>query len=240
MSDKTVLFNVAGVQRGYVMAPRDLLHRTNLSHGAKIVWLLLASYAWQDESCWPGQDRLAAEAPMGPKALRTAIAELAAFNLLIVQRRGQGQTNRYLLNGRYDRSRPVDMTDNVEVVELETVKPLPLSTVGVIGAQTQRAGAARAVWDAWIESTGSTRSVWDIKRQAIVRRQLRNYPVDELCDAVRGWKFSPWHSGDNPSRTKYNSFELCLKDAQHIETFRDLYRGGGPSDPTSVREFLDR
>lgn len=92
------------------------------------------------------------------------------------------------------------------------------------------------VWDAWLQATGRTRSVLDDRRQRIIRNALKRYPLTDVVDAVRGWRNSPHHRGENDRSTVYNDLELLLRDTQHIERFRDLERSGpGVSKPRMSR-----
>lgn len=110
----------------------------------------------------------------------------------------------------------------VEVEEQKTKKNVN-STV-----EQGSTGPARLVFDAWLESTGkTTRTVLDAKRRGIIQRALKHYPVADLIDAVRGWKHSAHHRGENAQGTVYNDLGLLLRDAEHIEKFRDLERGVG-------------
>lgn len=91
-------------------------------------------------------------------------------------------------------------------------------------------GEARQIFDAWAESTQrTTRTVFDSKRRAVINKALKTFPTADLLDAVQGWQHSPHHRGENPAGTVYNDLELLLRDAQHIEKFRDLQRGIGRS-----------
>ena len=92
----------------------------------------------------------------------------------------------------------------------------------------------RAVFDAWVQSTGKTRAVLDSKRRARIVGALKNFTVDELVDAVRGWRHSPHHRGENERRTVYNDLDLLLRDAARIEKFRDLERGAAMPAPPRV------
>jgi hypothetical protein len=95
----------------------------------------------------------------------------------------------------------------------------------------RRAGTAenvQTVWAAYQESTGkktaSLKGETGAKRRAAITRALKDYPLEDVLDAVRGWKHSPYHTGSNPSGTVYNELTLLLRDAEHIERFRDLAR----------------
>lgn len=81
------------------------------------------------------------------------------------------------------------------------------------------------VFEAWLESTGKTgRTVLDPKRRKYIKAGLKTHPVDELIEAVQGWKFSAHHRGENDRRTVYNGIHVLLRDPEQIEMFRDLTR----------------
>ena len=85
--------------------------------------------------------------------------------------------------------------------------------------------AAQKVFDAWIEATGKTGATkYDHKRRRLITNALKQYPLDDVLDAVQGWRNSPHHRGENDRGTTYNDLELLLRDAAHIEKFRDLNR----------------
>lgn len=93
-----------------------------------------------------------------------------------------------------------------------------------------RAEDVQRVFDEWITSTGKTnRTVLDEKRRRTIRKALKSYPLVDVLDAVRGWKLSPHHRGDNATSTVYNDLGLLLRDGDHIERFRDLQRNNGQS-----------
>lgn len=92
--------------------------------------------------------------------------------------------------------------------------------------------AERVVFEAWLASTGRTdRTVFDAKRKRLIVNALKSYPLDDVLDAVRGWRNSPYHRGENDTATVYDDLGLLLRDAAHIERFRDLERAG----PTPLR-----
>lgn len=62
------------------------------------------------------------------------------------------------------------------------------------------------------------------KRRQLILSALKLYPLEDVLAAVVGWKLSPHHRGENDRKTVYNALELILRDAQHIEMFRDLTR----------------
>lgn len=87
-------------------------------------------------------------------------------------------------------------------------------------------GPIDAVFTAWQQSTGHHRARLDDKRRRIITRALKDYPVDDVVDAVRGWRHSTFHTGRNDNKRTYNDLSLLLRDSEHIERFRDLERHG--------------
>jgi hypothetical protein len=88
------------------------------------------------------------------------------------------------------------------------------------------------VFTAWLEAkrqlTGKPSTAkLDAKRRRLITLALAAYPLIDVLDAVRGWLASPHHRGENDRRTVYNDLGLLLRDADHIERFRDLARGAG-------------
>lgn len=85
---------------GFTQVPNFILRDPRLSVGAKVVYAMFLSYAWHNDSCFPGQERLAADIGMSRSRVTEYVAELVAAGLVTVQRRGQGQTNLYVVHFR--------------------------------------------------------------------------------------------------------------------------------------------
>ncbi len=81
------------------------------------------------------------------------------------------------------------------------------------------------VFRAWVTSTGrSGRTVLDDKRQRLIVRALAAYELEDVLDAVDGWRFDAHHRGENDRGRPYNDLGLILRDPEHIERFRDFKR----------------
>ena len=83
--------------RGYTQVPNTMLMHPKLSPGAKITYAMLLRYAWQENQCFPGQERLAKDIGAGERSIRTYLKELETAGFLEIQQRGLGQTNFYRL-----------------------------------------------------------------------------------------------------------------------------------------------
>lgn len=94
----------------------------------------------------------------------------------------------------------------------------------VRGAERAPEGAAGGpvsdadrVWSAYVEAVAPTRPRRTVTRNALIERRLREYTVDELERAVRGYGRSPFHRGENDRGRPYQALELWLRDAAHVE-----------------------
>jgi len=88
----------AATSKGFTQVPNFLLKSKKLSSGDKMTFAMLLSYAWQNDFCFPGQERLAEDLGLTDRSVRTHLKSLQANGLLNIQRRGQGRTNIYELN----------------------------------------------------------------------------------------------------------------------------------------------
>lgn len=83
------------VRGGFTQVPNFILKDGELSLGAKVTYSMFLHYTWHNESCFPGQERLAADMGMSQSRVSEFIKELEAAALIEITRRGQGKTNLY-------------------------------------------------------------------------------------------------------------------------------------------------
>ena len=83
---------------GFTQLPNFILRNPDLSANAKTVYSLLLSYAWNNNLCFPGQERLAEHMGAHVSTVSRAITELEDCSLIEIERRGQGKTNFYTVN----------------------------------------------------------------------------------------------------------------------------------------------
>src|ERR1039457_6113829 len=88
------------LQGGFTQVPNFILRNPEISVGAKVAYAMFLSYAWHNDSCFPGQDRLADD--MGLTRVRGTqlIAELDHAGLVTIQRRGQGKATLTTINSQ--------------------------------------------------------------------------------------------------------------------------------------------
>ena len=101
---------------GFTQVPNFILKDSTLSVGSKVAYAMFLSYAWHNDSCFPGQDRLAEDMGMTRPRVTQLIAELEAAGLVSIQRRGQGKTNLYTIH--FQVKAPVDKTSRGKLAYL--------------------------------------------------------------------------------------------------------------------------
>lgn len=88
----------AATRGGFTQVPNFILKTNKLSAGDKMTFAMLLSYAWQNDYCYPGQQKLGKDLGLTDRSVRTHLKALEAIGLLAIQQRGQGKTNVYELN----------------------------------------------------------------------------------------------------------------------------------------------
>ena len=83
---------------GFTQVPNFVLTNKDLSVGAKLAYAMLLKYAWADDACFPGQQKLALDMGAGERSVRTYLKELEQADFLEVTQRGLGKTNLYRLH----------------------------------------------------------------------------------------------------------------------------------------------
>jgi len=84
-------------QGGFTQVPNFILKNSRLSLGAKVTYAMFLSYAWHNDSCFPGQEKLAADMGMSRSRVAEFVSELKAASLIAIRRRGLGKTNIYTI-----------------------------------------------------------------------------------------------------------------------------------------------
>lgn len=208
MTEKTVQFEDAVEQQGFVQLPRAVLLNKEISHGAKLLWAVLAGFAWQDECCYPGQQRIADDLGVSIRTMRTWLRELEKAELVTVIRRGLKKTNLYLLRkvADPDRKQAADqerqqVADKVEAEEVE--------------AETTNGGVVDEVFRHYLNAFPNKRQKKaDEGQRKTIRNALEFGTADELKTCIDACAASDWHQkrGKYEGRdgSKHNSLSLIL------------------------------
>jgi Helix-turn-helix domain len=113
------------LRSGFAQVPRPVLRATVLSDKAKLVYTLLLDYAWQQGSCFPGQQRLASDLFTTVRTIRRALEELKRCHFISWKRRGLSQTNVYTILSLGDN--PFLGLDEAERTNMSYQKGTPVS-----------------------------------------------------------------------------------------------------------------
>ena len=85
-------------RKGFTKIPNAVLKNDHITSGAKLVYSLLLSYAWNNDYCFPGQDTLAKDICISRQSVNTHVKELEKKGFNKNKRLGQGRANLYELN----------------------------------------------------------------------------------------------------------------------------------------------
>jgi hypothetical protein len=98
--DRNIILKGADVltAKGFTQVPNHVLVSDRLSPGSKLAYAMLLKYAWQNDYCFPGQERLATDMGVTRQSANTYVQELQRQQFINIKRRGQGKTNLYELN----------------------------------------------------------------------------------------------------------------------------------------------
>ena len=223
-----------------------------LSASALRLWLVLAVHANKQGQCWPSRTRILGFFPpsTAPTTIRRARAELEKADLLRVSRQQYISGKRLALTDRpIGRETSSLYTLRMPLRECDPVPPggSPSALPGESGPTPPRTekknnpqevdapDPATLVFNTWIEATNrSGRTQLDSKRRSRIQSALETYPLDDVLDAVVGWRNDPFYCGHNDRGKTYNDLGLLLRDAEHIERFRDLARTGPTQAPSTT------
>ena len=85
------------VADGFPQVPNFILKNHQLTVGEKMTFAMFLSYAWHNERCFPGQEKLADDIGVTRQSVNTFVKGLEKKGFLTIQRRGLGKTNIYTL-----------------------------------------------------------------------------------------------------------------------------------------------
>jgi len=97
LEKNTIIVENEALRQGFTQIPNYVFRDKHLSFGARITYGILLSYAWQEGSCFPGQERMALDLGVGRQAVSDFLRELREAGYVDWKRRGLGKTNVYYI-----------------------------------------------------------------------------------------------------------------------------------------------
>lgn len=94
--DRVVVENEM-LRAGFAAFPYVVLRDTRLSLGARLTYAVLLSYAWQEGSCFPGQQRMAKDMGITDRHLRRFLVELRDLGYVLWRKTMPWGTNTYVM-----------------------------------------------------------------------------------------------------------------------------------------------
>src|SRR3990172_11691668 len=76
LEEHTIVVLNESLKHGFTQLPRYVLKDKRLSFGARLTYAVLLSYAWQENSCFPGQERMAGDLGTSGRSIRRFLQEL--------------------------------------------------------------------------------------------------------------------------------------------------------------------
>ncbi len=84
-------------KQGLTQLPNCVLKDKRLSFGARLTYAVLLSYAWEKESCFPGQDKMAEDLGVSARSIRTFLHQLKKHGYISWKYQGPSKPNIYSL-----------------------------------------------------------------------------------------------------------------------------------------------
>ncbi len=93
----TIVVVNESLKHGFTQLPNYVLRDKKLSFGARLAYAILLSYAWQDDSCFPGQERMAEDLGTSDRSVRNFLNELKGRGYIAWKQQGLTKTNIYYI-----------------------------------------------------------------------------------------------------------------------------------------------
>jgi len=91
---------------GFTQIPNSVLRHPTLTMGAKGVYSVLLSYAWQENFCHPAQESLARDCGIGIRQVQRLLKELKVVGAITWKQLGLNRPNRYYIHSITDWIKP--------------------------------------------------------------------------------------------------------------------------------------
>src|SRR5687768_17626271 len=92
LEKNTIVVLNEALKQGFTQLPRYILKDKKLSFGARLTYAVLLSYAWQEDSCFPGQDKMASDLGVSRQAINGYLTELKDNNYINWERQDRKST----------------------------------------------------------------------------------------------------------------------------------------------------
>ncbi len=85
------------LRAGFAAVPYLVLRDGRLSIGARLAYAILLMYAWQEEACFAGQEKMAHDMDVSERQLRRYLEELEEGGYIRIKQQGLNKPNLYYI-----------------------------------------------------------------------------------------------------------------------------------------------
>jgi len=96
------------------------------------------------------------------------------------------------------------------------------------------------VFEHWKKTFGHPKAQLDDKRRKRIKARLKDYTEADLIASISGYLKSPHHMGENSNCTKYDSIDLFLRDAAHVDAGLAFTKGLVGTPDKAKKEAWDK
>lgn len=213
--------------------PNELSRDPDLSHGAKMTWIILKGYDWKDEGAFASRQKVADLVGQSIGQTRRYLQELVKAGWLEIEAT-EGEANIYTLQVPRLVSEPGTRLASEPPTNKEKT-PGKEKTAGGQAASgspdttdPEILAAARRLFDLWHDlmgKDGKTRYT-DARRKKLVTR-LGSYPEEDIATAIRRVAGSKWHRDNG-----HTELVMIVGSDERLEKYRDM-----PERPGDTRTF---
>ncbi len=177
--EKTLIIQDPVLKRGFTATPNAILTAQGLSLAAKTVYAILLMFAWRDDECWPGQERLAKTAGCTGRTIRRYLVELKEYGLISWLQRGLNQTNIYYIHdlSQIERLKALPHKDRTK---LSTPDRTDMSTPD----RTNMSGQDRSNLSDKEDSVEEDSIVVVVEEPSATRSEIQNKDKEVMLDPV--------------------------------------------------------
>lgn len=171
--------------RGFTIVPNALLRLPQLSRDAKLLYIVLSSYAWQSDQCFPGYDRLQADLQCGRAQIAKYLGELKRAGLIRSQRRGPGQTALYTIVDKFQiETSSSTQNETSRRAQIETSRSFVLALTAVPERNRKKTQRKK---DPEQEGRGIPPELRDKIRRIVTRAERQPAPPETVGDTILVW-----------------------------------------------------
>lgn len=187
----------------------------------RFVLLVLCNYANEDRQCYPSRENIAKKTSLSVRAVQNHLNWLVENGYVTkTDRRFDGKQSTNLYTLVLKQGEPSALRDNVQGAygDKKQGEPSAHNTKDSYTKEEEYIVDVFNFWKQTMSLNGST-LLTPKRTQKIKQRLAEGYTIERIKNAIVGCSLSPFHNGQNDTRTKYNDIELICRSGEKVEFF---------------------